>query len=142
MHYPWHPSFGKSVEVVYREQRKGEQVAICTTTQGANLVIPAWMLDAEACVGMTLGSRRASLGALLDLRRVLDVLGSDRPDAPVGGKEVDREKSEATRSTGNDEPRPDRALGRALADAPDRRSRRTPSGGRAGASERSARRHR
>lgn len=139
MHYPWHPAFGQRVEVVYREQRKGEQVAICTTSQGANLIIPAWMLDADACVGMTLGSRRACLAALVDLRHTLDGLRSDRSDAPEGGKEVDREKSEARCSSSGEAPRPARTPGCALAGSSDRRPRRTPSRRRAGASGRATR---
>ena len=38
---------------------------------GVAVVVPSWMLDAAVCAGITLGEPRASLAALMELRRLL-----------------------------------------------------------------------
>jgi hypothetical protein len=69
--YPWHPSFGTALQVVYHGQHRGEQVAVCRMADGTCAVVPAWMLDAGACAGMKLGEAHVSVSALLELRSLL-----------------------------------------------------------------------
>lgn len=68
---------------MYREQRGGEPVAVIDMLDGSRQVLPAWMLDRDACKGLARGEPRASLRGLLDLRSVLEGVmqdGDDRPD--------------------------------------------------------------
>lgn len=89
MHYRWHPLVGQSLPVQYREQRRGEQVAICELPDGSHTVVPAWMLERAACAALTFGAPQVSLEALRDLRRLLDVLAQERVPAAASGGVLD-----------------------------------------------------
>jgi len=75
--YPWHPAYGKQIEIHYREMRRGEDVFVCTVAADAGVVIPAWMFDAVQCVHMTAGAPRVSLEALKELQSILTELRVD-----------------------------------------------------------------
>lgn len=81
MHYPWHPLVGRQIPLLYREQRRGESVALCELPDGSRAVVPAWMLDPAACRSLTTGAPRSALAALRDLRRLHDALGLEQPAA-------------------------------------------------------------
>ena len=97
MQYPWHPAYGNTIVVHYREKRGDRDVFVCTIAGDSGLVIPIWMFDRAICLQMTLGERRASMAALQELRGVLSELQAvvtssasgtvaseeaDDPDAP------------------------------------------------------------
>ena len=81
MQYAWHPSYGKDVEVQYREARRGESVCVCRVDGDTSQVIPAWMFDPAFCARMRLGARHASVDALEQARVILRELGFDRAAA-------------------------------------------------------------
>ena len=68
---------GQQVPVLYREHRKGEQVAICELPDGSRAVVLAWMLERVTCAALTFGIPQCSLEALRDLRRLLDALADE-----------------------------------------------------------------
>ena len=90
VHYRWHAAFGTKVLVAYREYRRGETVAICELADGTRAILPLWMLDAEACATMKMGSPVVLLQALEALHRFLSDLGLDvrTSRALLGAKEV------------------------------------------------------
>lgn len=75
--YPWHAAAGVEVEVLYREQRRGEVVFICRMPDGTGEVVPAWMFDGAECSRLKVGPPRASVKALAELRARLDGICSD-----------------------------------------------------------------
>ena len=85
MHYPWHPGFQQELEVLYREARRGETVFVCRMPDGSGEVVASWMFDAAACAGMAIGPPRVSVAALVELRALLDGLGSDGLAVAVSG---------------------------------------------------------
>lgn len=92
MHYRWHPLVGQSLPVLYREQRRGEQVAICEFPDGSRAVVPAWMLERAACATLMSGAPQVSLEALRDLRRLLDALSLERFPADAAGSVLDEDE--------------------------------------------------
>lgn len=90
VYYPWHPAFGRIVPVLYRERRRGEEVAICEMADGSREVLPSWMLDAELCAVMNVGSPKASMKALSEVAAFLGELGfsAQTARATAGGEEV------------------------------------------------------
>ena len=71
VHYRWHPHFGRTVRRFYSEQRASGEVVHIELAPGVVTVVAAWMLDAAACAGMTLGEPRVAVSALMDLHRLL-----------------------------------------------------------------------
>ncbi|MBV9916066.1 MAG: hypothetical protein JO153_06130, partial [Solirubrobacterales bacterium] len=74
IHYPWHPLFGQSIEVLPRGRRSGTQLLSCVGVEAISAV-PAWMTDAASCVGMIAGPAQISIEALIELRTLIDSLG-------------------------------------------------------------------
>jgi hypothetical protein len=71
MAYPWHPIFGRELDVLYVEQRSREQVYICRQQEGSTVALPSWMFQPGICSQMKLGQPRLSLHALEGLRGIL-----------------------------------------------------------------------
>jgi IS66 Orf2 like protein len=65
--YPWHPLFGRTLQVA--PFRSGKDLkCICTEEQrGFSREVPNWMFDESYCAGMALGSRRLVLRGLTNL---------------------------------------------------------------------------
>lgn len=57
---------------------------VCTIAEDAGVIIPAWMFDAALCSRMTLGTRRASIVALRELRSIVDEIRSAFPTGSSG----------------------------------------------------------
>jgi len=91
IHYRWHPFFGRSLDVIRRVSRAGREFIHCELPDATIGQIPLWMTDASLCGAMTTGTPRASLGALADLRQLLDASLVDgagaRPALPGTGEE-------------------------------------------------------
>lgn len=61
---------------------------------GVVVSIAGWMIDPLTCGGMTMGSARVDLAALIDLNRL--VTGGDKPALFQGGRGVAGEKDDET----------------------------------------------
>lgn len=72
IHYRWHPCFGRSLAVARRAPRAGRAFIYCELPDGTVAGIPAWMADAALCALHSLGPPEVSVGALIELRRLLD----------------------------------------------------------------------
>ena len=94
--YAWHPEYEREIEVLYREERNGEEVFICVLPDGSGQVVPTWMFDGARCVGMRVGAPRASASALEQLRVLLRELGFDSESAAdVGRPQEVQDEAEA-----------------------------------------------
>jgi hypothetical protein len=71
-------------------------VVVVRLPDGAQVAIPEWMLDSEACERLTIEAKpRISLGSLLDLRLLIDTQPSltadptsDRAESARGGQDA------------------------------------------------------
>src|SRR5271166_3771033 len=71
VHYRWHALYGKRVHLHYSEVRTGARLSYVEAASGVVIVLPSWMLDPGACVGMRLGAPQVDIVALKDLRQLL-----------------------------------------------------------------------
>ena len=86
VHYRWHALYGRRLRRQYVEQRAGGEVVHVEMAPGVVLVLAAWMLDAAACAGMSLGAPRVTLAALAELDQLLTERGfrrSSRDDSTI-----------------------------------------------------------
>ena len=85
---------------------------------GLQVAIPEWMLDSEACERLTIeATPRISLGALLDLRLLIDARESPTADPPFDRAESARGGQDAKpRESGDEAAQASIRRRRALAD--------------------------
>ena len=76
MQYPWHPLFGSKLRLVKIVKITGEEELHCETPDGIVLGIPRWMTQAGRCLSMEIGDPVVGVGALAELRTLLDGLKS------------------------------------------------------------------
>jgi hypothetical protein len=76
VHYRWHPFHGCKLRLVKTAKIAGIDELYCETLSGIVLGIPRWMTDAGLCAAMEVDSPVIGLGALTELRRLLDGLKS------------------------------------------------------------------
>ena len=116
VHYPWHPAHGSEIDVHYREKRGGEEVFVCTLPNAAAaVVVPGWMFERRSCSGMILGPRRSSIGALREVRSILDEIRSAKANGSHGtlpseesdGKRAARPQAINKRLAADGDPVPD-----------------------------------
>lgn len=70
----------------------------------AAVVVPAWMFDRAFCSRLTLATRRAAVGALRELRSILDEILSAKPrelSGTVPSEDPDEQKTSRARSLEN-----------------------------------------
>ena len=71
--YRFHPFYGVEVEVVRYLRRTESAVLIVRLPGGAQVALPEWMLNAQACDRLSQEERpRIAIDALLDLHRLID----------------------------------------------------------------------
>ena len=74
--YPWHPFYGKAVEINGERNRRGTIVYVCTSDgsdAGAVMEVPAWMFDpAVCCLLRSADHARVHVGALRALQVLLN----------------------------------------------------------------------
>ena len=75
--YAWHPRCGTEVSIVTRRERNGERLVNCRLPDDRVVQLPWWMIDATVCAQHSFGAPRASVTALVELRRVLDALRTE-----------------------------------------------------------------
>ena len=72
--YPWHPLHGRELPVVQRFTKVGLDLYWLEEQLGRSRVVPAWMCDAAACIGMAeLGPPLVAVDALGSLAALLKV---------------------------------------------------------------------
>src|SRR5580704_5692594 len=71
IHYRWHALYGRPVRRFYSTKRSGNAVVLVEGEPGATVIVPAWMLDRAMCASMALGAPHVSVGALIDLHKLL-----------------------------------------------------------------------
>ena len=52
VHYPWHPLFGKALEVGYYQDNENGALLKCKTPDGIWMMVPQWMTDKQSCMSM------------------------------------------------------------------------------------------
>lgn len=77
VYYRWHPYFGHKVSIRRVEERATGRFLKVLGPTGVVTAISGWMIDPVACSGMTLGTPRVDLAALIELVRL--VSGDDKP---------------------------------------------------------------
>jgi hypothetical protein len=90
---------GRRVRIERVDNRKTGRFVHVEVLPGVVTVVPAWMFDASACVGMEIGAPRASLAALHDLDDLLKRHGFRRS---CSGDIATREEQPDARSKGED----------------------------------------
>ncbi len=100
MAYPWHPAFGKHIDVIYQEKRRGESVYVVVLPNDSGATIPVWMCDPGTCAKMTLGHPHINVRSLEELRAILTELGFHaHPTVTLQSKDKDHGKSQISTTT-------------------------------------------
>jgi hypothetical protein len=81
--YRWHPHFNLTL-AVRRETGQNREQLLCELPDGTLSLIPKWMTEAEACVGLSVGSPHVSVAALCRLQELLEALTRGRCGSPAG----------------------------------------------------------
>ena len=76
MQYRWHPLYGSKLRLVRIAKATGAEDVHCELPDGTVIAIPRWMTDTGRCLPMEIGDPLAALGALAELRVLLDGLKS------------------------------------------------------------------
>ena len=76
MQYRWHPLYASKLRLVKTATSTGSENIHCELPDGIVIAIPRWMTDAGRCLPMEIGDRIVALGALGELRMLLDGLKS------------------------------------------------------------------
>ena len=105
IHYPFHPRFGQSVEVVNRRLFAGSEHLVVVQRDGTLALFPAWM-SAEIARSATLTAcPRLSVDRLMELRRQLELAASLSwgidPASRRRSCDQDRDDSATCSKTGN-----------------------------------------
>src|SRR5215210_69884 len=101
--YPWHPLHGKRLRVVQRLTKGGLDIHWLEERPGLCRVVPAWMCDPAACLGMAeLGPPRVAVEALGALAALLKVTTDARRVAASSRASPVEEASDAESSAAGD----------------------------------------
>jgi hypothetical protein len=95
VHYRWLALHGVCLECQRRVSLPDGEYLHCELPDGAMGAIPAWMTDAVACAGFSSGGPQVSVGALIDLRALLDSLRSSRSAGEGAAEDNERSHEEA-----------------------------------------------
>ena len=76
VHYRWHPLYGSRLRLIKTAKIRGVEELHCEAPDGIILAIPHWMTEAGRCLPMEIGDPLAEVGALVELRTLLDGLKS------------------------------------------------------------------
>ena len=83
--YRWHPHFNQTLAVRQVAGANREQL-LFELPDGTLSLIPKWMTESEACVGLSVGSPRVSVVSLCRLREMVDAVlrGRSQSHASAG----------------------------------------------------------
>ena len=74
IHYPFHPRAGQRVEVLRRHRFKGTMMYVVRQPDGTLAQVPTWMFAPDAAAMTVTDRPRIAMGALRDLRSLLDTV--------------------------------------------------------------------
>src|SRR5215472_15003544 len=100
--YRFHPLYGAEVEVIRCLRKSASVILIVKFARGMQIAVPEWMLNPQVCDQLkTEDKPRISVGALMDLRRLIDAQSfqnapKDRScaESPTGGKDAQQRKTD------------------------------------------------
>jgi hypothetical protein len=100
--YRFHPFYGAEVEVIRCLRKSASVILIVKLPGGVQIALPEWMLIPQTCDQLkTEDKPRISVGALMDLRRLIDAqflqnAPKDRScaESPAGGKDAQQRKAD------------------------------------------------
>src|SRR4029077_4265610 len=72
--YPWHPLFGRTLQVAPFRRGKDLKCIYTEERRGFSREVPNWMFDESYCAGMALGPPQVSIDGLNELAVVLKLL--------------------------------------------------------------------
>ena len=75
--YPWHPLFGRTLQVAPFRRGKDLKCIYTEERRGFSREVPNWMFDASYCAGMALGPPQVSIDGLNELAVLLKLLGTN-----------------------------------------------------------------
>ena len=100
--YRFHPLYGAEVEVIRYLRKSASVILIVKVPGGLQIAVPEWMLIPQTCDQLKIEDKpRISVGALMDLRRLIDAQSfqnapKDRScaESPTGGKDAQQRKAD------------------------------------------------
>ncbi len=93
--YPWHPLFGRTLQVAPFRRGKDLKCIYTEERRGFSREVPNWMFDESYCVGMALGPPQISIDGLNELAVVLKLLGTNQASGARSRPSRKREKGRA-----------------------------------------------
>ena len=107
IYYRFHPSYGVEVEVVRHLRRTESAVVIVRLPEGAQVALPEWMLNSQACDRLSQEEKpRIAIDALLELHRLINAqhiedATHDRicAESPSGGQDAQKRSDRAAART-------------------------------------------
>ena len=107
--YPWHPLFGRTVQV--SPFRRGKDLTCIYTDERPDLSreLPNWMFDEGYCAGMMLGLPEISVEGLEELAALLASFRANRGQGAQSDPSRKKEKGSAEQATSRSSPARSRA---------------------------------
>jgi hypothetical protein len=96
--YPWHPLFGKTLQVSPHRRGKDLQCIYTEERQDLSRELPTWMFDESYCAGMTLGEARISIEGLNKFAAALEAFSENLARGARSHPSKRREKDRAKKS--------------------------------------------
>jgi len=93
--YPWHPLFGRTLQVAPFRCGKDLKCIYTEERRGFSREVPNWMFDESYCAGMALGPPQVSIDGLNELAVVLKLLGTNQASGARSRPSMKREKGRA-----------------------------------------------
>ena len=93
--YPWHPLFGRTLQVAPFRRGKDLKCIYTEERRGFSREVPNWMFDESYCAGMALGPPQVSIDGLNELAVVLKLLGTNQASGARSRPSMKREKGRA-----------------------------------------------
>ena len=105
--YAWHPLHSQAVEVVCRGAKGMVRCLVGTGAPNRLVSIPVWMLDPVSCAAMRAEAEpRVSMGALEELRCLLDESGALDTEQKLRAMTADEEEAPTQTLCSNGSRRP------------------------------------
>jgi hypothetical protein len=90
--YPWHPLFGRTLQVAPFRRGKDLKCIYTEERRGFSREVPNWMFDESYCASMALGPPQISIDGLNELAVVLKILGTNQASGARSRPSMKREK--------------------------------------------------
>ena len=93
--YPWHPLFGRTLQVAPFRRGKDLKCIYTEERRGFSREVPNWMFEESYCAGMALGPPQVSIDGLNELAVALKLLGTNQASGARSLPSMKREKGRA-----------------------------------------------